>query len=47
MNGKKFKIIDVEKGLVNNLIRKLFIYENNLYVGTQNGLSIINLIDTK
>lgn len=42
-DGKKFKIIDVEKGLVNNLIRKLFIYENNLYVGTQNGLSIINL----
>jgi sensor histidine kinase YesM len=42
-NGKNFKIINIEKGLVNNLIRKLFIYKNNLYVGTQNGLSIVDL----
>jgi sensor histidine kinase YesM len=42
-NGKNFKIINIEKGLVNNLIRKLFVYKNNLYVGTQNGVSIVDL----
>ena len=45
-NGEKFIVINESKGLVNNSIRRLFIYKRYIYVGTENGISIIN-IDTK
>ena len=42
-NGKTFKNYSLDNGLVNNRIRKLYIKKDNLYVGTQNGISIIDL----
>lgn len=41
-DGEKFKIINESKGLVNNFVRRLFISNNRLYVGTNDGISIIN-----
>jgi hypothetical protein len=45
-NGKKFSVINVENGLINNKIRKLFLYGNYIYVGTEFGISVID-INTK
>jgi len=42
-DGKKFKIINSLKGLVNDKIRTLFIHEKYLYVGTQYGFSVIDI----
>lgn len=42
-DGKKFNIINQEKGLVNNKIRRLFIYENLLYIGTEFGVSVLDI----
>ena len=41
-NENKFVTINKEDGLADNNIRKLYYKSPNLYVGTQNGLSIIN-----
>lgn len=41
-NGKSFGTINQDNGLTDNRIRKLYYRSPNLYVGTQNGLSIIN-----
>ena len=41
-DGKTFSIFNKKKGLVNDYVRKLFEYKNKVYVGTKNGLSIIN-----
>jgi ligand-binding sensor domain-containing protein len=45
-NGKKFSVINVQNGLINNKIRKLFLYGNYIYVGTEFGISVID-INTK
>jgi len=44
-DGSKFKVISTKDGLVHNEITKLFTHKNYLYVGTSNGISIIN-VDT-
>ncbi|GGE09223.1 histidine kinase [Psychroflexus salis] len=41
-DGEKFVSINEDDGLTDNSIRKLYYKSPNLYVGTQNGLSIIN-----
>lgn len=45
-NGEKFIVINENNGLVNNSIRRLFVYKNSIYVGTENGISIID-VNTK
>lgn len=42
-NGKTFKIINKNAGLVHNNIRKLYLFENYLFVGTHDGISIIDI----
>jgi hypothetical protein len=42
-DGKTFKNYIFENGIANNRIRKLYINKDNLYVGTQNGISVVNL----
>ena len=46
-DGKSFKIINKENGLFSNDIRRLFIYKENLFVGTAYGLSIIDITTKK
>tara|TARA_R110001583_G_scaffold69696_1_gene197562 strand:+ start:3768 stop:6836 length:3069 start_codon:yes stop_codon:yes gene_type:complete len=41
-DGKTFTIFNEKNGLVNNAIRKLYNYKNYVFVGTENGLSMIN-----
>lgn len=41
-DGKRFEIINTSKGLINDKIRTLFVYKNNIYVGTEWGLSVID-----
>jgi ligand-binding sensor domain-containing protein len=41
-DGKGFSTINQDNGLTDNRVRKLYYQSPNLYVGTQNGLSIIN-----
>ena len=42
-NGTNFKVISEEQGLVHNEITKLFANGNYMYVGTSDGVSIINI----
>lgn len=42
-DGNKFKVFNTQKGLVNDFIRKLFVFNNKILVGTSNGLSIIDI----
>lgn len=46
-DGKKFKIINNDSGLVNDDIRKIINYDNLIFVGTRDGLSIININNKK
>lgn len=46
-DGKHFKIINTKKGLVNDKVRKLFVHNNTLYVGTVNGLATIDITTFK
>ncbi|WP_179320193.1 sensor histidine kinase [Winogradskyella helgolandensis] len=41
-DGNTFKIINNTNGLINDRVRKLFVYKDKLYVGTKKGVSIIN-----
>lgn len=45
-NGKKFTVFNQKNGLCSNYIRKLFSYKNKIYVGTDNGFSVLD-INTK
>ena len=45
-DGKEFTIINVKNGLINDKVRKLFFYKNYLYVGTEFGLTVLD-INTK
>ncbi len=42
-DGKKFTIISTKNGLINDKIRKLFIYKNLLYIGTEFGISVLDI----
>lgn len=42
-NGNKFEIINTKKGLVHNKIRRIFIRKNFVFVGTENGISVIDI----
>ena len=42
LEGDTFIAISELDGLVHNSVRKLFHHENNLFVGTQNGVSVVN-----
>ncbi|MBC5839292.1 sensor histidine kinase [Flavobacterium muglaense] len=42
-DGKKFTVINSKKGLINDKIRKLFIHKNLLYVGTEFGISVLDI----
>ncbi len=46
-NGKKFVIINQKKGLIHDKIRRLFIHKNLLYVGTEFGISVIDIKNHK
>lgn len=46
-DGKKFQIIDTSNGLINNYVRKFFVFENHLFVGTEDGLSVIDVNSKK
>ncbi|MFH6970869.1 sensor histidine kinase [Flavobacterium petrolei] len=46
-DGKKFTIINVKNGLINDRVRKLFFYKNHLYVGTEFGLTVIDINSKK
>lgn len=40
-NGTDFKSITTDEGLVHNHIRKVFAHQQNVFVGTHNGISIL------
>ncbi|MDR7210926.1 histidine kinase [Flavobacterium piscis] len=42
-NGKKFEVINQKNGLIHNKIRRLFIHENLLYIGTEFGISVLDI----
>mgnify|MGYP001018973039 CR=1 FL=1 len=41
-DGKKFTVFNEEKGLVNNFVRKLFVFKKQVFIGTRDGISILN-----
>jgi len=42
-NGKKFEIINQKNGLINDKVRRLFIHKNLLYIGTEFGISVLDI----
>lgn len=42
-DGNKFEVINQKKGLINDKIRRLFIYKNFLYIGTEYGISVLDI----
>ncbi|UJH92320.1 histidine kinase [Antarcticibacterium sp. 1MA-6-2] len=46
-DGYKFKLISKKEGLVHNEITKLFSHQNYMYVGTSNGVSLIDVNNFK
>ncbi len=42
LEGDTFVSVSEKDGLVQNSVRKLFYHENNLFVGTHNGVSVVN-----
>lgn len=46
-NGKKFTIFTTKEGLLANKTRKVFPYKNKMYVGTEQGVSIIDINTNK
>lgn len=42
-DGNKFTIISTKNGLINDKIRKLFINKNLLYIGTEFGISVLDI----
>ena len=46
-NGKKFQVLNKQKGLIHDKIRRLFIYKNFLYVGTEFGISVLDINSKK
>lgn len=46
-NGKKFEVFDKKKGLIHDKIRRLFIHRNFLYIGTEFGISVLDINSKK
>jgi len=46
-NGKKFIVFNQKSGLINNKIRRLFIFKNLLYIGTEFGVSVLDMTTQK
>ncbi|MEM8521891.1 histidine kinase [Flavobacterium sp. PL12] len=46
-NGTSFKVFTTKNGLKHNKTRKLFPFKNNVYVGTEQGVSIIDINSNK
>lgn len=44
-NNKKSKLLNKKSGLIDNNARSLFLKKDQIYVGTQNGISIISIKD--
>ncbi len=44
-DGKQFQVFDQSDGLINNHIRHLYPYKDKVLVGTENGISIIDVKD--
>ncbi len=42
-DGKKFKILNHKNGLIHDKIRRLFIHKNFLYIGTESGISVLDI----
>ena len=42
-DGRKLSIINQKKGLIHDKIRRLFIHENLLYIGTEFGISVLDI----
>ncbi len=42
-DGKKFAVINQKKGLIYDKIRRLFIHKNLLYIGTEFGISVLDI----
>ncbi|MFB9079802.1 histidine kinase [Flavobacterium procerum] len=42
-DGKKFEVINKNNGLIHDKIRRLFIHENLLYIGTEFGISVLDI----
>ena len=42
-NGKTFRVISKNEGLAHNEITQLFAYDNLMFVGTSDGLSMVNI----
>ena len=42
-NGKNFEVINQNNGLIHDKIRRLFIHNNLLYVGTEFGISVLDI----
>jgi Histidine kinase/Y_Y_Y domain/Two component regulator propeller len=42
-DGKKFTVFNQKSGLINDKIRRLFIYRNHLYIGTEFGVSVLDI----
>lgn len=45
LDGQQAKILDTQQGLVSNKARSVFYFNDHIYVGTQNGVSIISIDD--
>ena len=45
LKGKEYKLFDRKTDLICDRARTLFYYKDHIYVGTQNGVSIINTLD--
>lgn len=46
-DGKEFQVFDHSNGLIDNRIRHLYAYKDKILVGTENGISIIDVKDRK
>ncbi|WP_304143947.1 two-component regulator propeller domain-containing protein [Mesoflavibacter zeaxanthinifaciens] len=46
-DGNNFSIYNTSNGLINNYVRKIFHYNEEVFIGTENGLSIINVNSKK
>ncbi|MFD2941820.1 sensor histidine kinase [Flavobacterium notoginsengisoli] len=42
-DGKKYEVINQKKGLIHDKIRRLFIYKNLLYIGTEFGITVLDI----
>jgi hypothetical protein len=46
-DGKKFTVINQKNGLIHDKIRRLFTYKNLLYIGTEFGVSVLDIKSKK